>query len=58
LETLCSVEVQRDGNIPTLYVPKLRQEIEQLLTLANIPTPAILPSKIKSNTKTKNWRKY
>jgi hypothetical protein len=57
LETLGTVEVQLDGNIsiPALYVPKPRKEIEQLLTLANIPIPEILPAKIKSkpNTKTK-----
>jgi hypothetical protein len=55
LKTLCTVEIQLDGNIPALYVPKPRKEIEQLLTLANIPIPEILPAKIKakSNTKTK-----
>ncbi|MDR1384671.1 MAG: hypothetical protein LBJ67_12635 [Planctomycetaceae bacterium] len=55
LETLGTVEVQLDGNIPALYVPKPRKEIEQLLTLANIPILEILPAKIKSkpNTKTK-----
>jgi hypothetical protein len=41
------VEVQLDGNIPALYVPKPHKEIEQLLTLANIPIPEIIPSKIK-----------
>ncbi|MDR1385826.1 MAG: hypothetical protein LBJ67_18535, partial [Planctomycetaceae bacterium] len=50
-----TVEVQLDGNIPALYIPKPRKEIEQLLTLANIPIPEILPAKIKSkpNTQTK-----
>ncbi|MDR1384769.1 MAG: hypothetical protein LBJ67_13125 [Planctomycetaceae bacterium] len=43
LETLCTVEFQRDGNIPALYVPKPRKEIEQLLTLDNIPIPEIFP---------------
>jgi hypothetical protein len=43
------------ANISTLYVPKPRKEIEQLLTLANIPIPEIFPAKIKAkpNTKTK-----
>jgi hypothetical protein len=53
LDMLCTVEVQLDGNIPVLYVPKPRKEIGQLLTLANIPIPEILPAKIKPNTKTK-----
>ena len=55
LETLCTVQVQLDGNIPALYVPKPRKEIEQLFTLANIPIPEILPTKLKTkaNTKTK-----
>jgi hypothetical protein len=55
LETLCAVELQLDGNIPALYVPKPRKELEQLLILANIPIPEILPAKIKAkpNTKTK-----
>jgi hypothetical protein len=53
LETLCTVEVQLDGNIPALYVPNPRKEIEQLLTLANIPIPEILPAKIKHQNKTK-----
>ncbi|MDR1478510.1 MAG: hypothetical protein LBJ00_06160 [Planctomycetaceae bacterium] len=48
LETLCTVDVQLDGNIPALYVSKPRKELEQFLTLANIPTPEIIPSKIKS----------
>ncbi|MDR1383222.1 MAG: hypothetical protein LBJ67_05160 [Planctomycetaceae bacterium] len=48
LETLCTVDVQLDGNIPALYVPKPRKELEQLLTLANISIPEILSSKIKS----------
>jgi transposase len=55
LETLCTVEVQLDGNIPALYVPKPHKELEQLLTLANIPISEILPAKFKTkpNTKTK-----
>ncbi|MDR1384382.1 MAG: hypothetical protein LBJ67_11165 [Planctomycetaceae bacterium] len=53
LKTLCTVEIQLDGNIPALYVPKPRKEIEQLLTLANIPIPEILPAKIKSKHQNK-----
>jgi hypothetical protein len=55
LETLCTVEVQRDGKIPALYIPKPHKEFEPLLTLANIPILEILPAKIKAkpNTKTK-----
>ncbi|MDR1383546.1 MAG: hypothetical protein LBJ67_06840 [Planctomycetaceae bacterium] len=51
LETLCSVEAQLDGNILALYIPKPRKEIEQLLTLANIPISEIIPAKIKSKLK-------
>ncbi|MDR2651806.1 MAG: hypothetical protein LBC68_05775, partial [Prevotellaceae bacterium] len=50
LETLCTVEVQLDGNIPILYVPKPQKEIEQLFTGANITSPEILPKKIKTKT--------
>ena len=53
LETLCTVQVQLDGNIPALYVPKPRKEIEQLFTLANIPIPEIFPTKLKTNPNTK-----
>jgi hypothetical protein len=54
LETLGTVELQLDGNIPALYVPKPRKEIEQLLTLANISIPEILPSKIKTKHQNKS----
>jgi hypothetical protein len=53
LETLGTVEIQLGSNIPALYVPKPRKEIEQLLTLANISIPEIIPSTIKPNTKPK-----
>ncbi|MDR2641499.1 MAG: IS1634 family transposase [Planctomycetaceae bacterium] len=55
LETLCTVEVQLNGNIPALYVPKPRKEIEQLFTLTEIPIPEIFPTKLKTepNSKTK-----
>ncbi|MDR1382583.1 MAG: hypothetical protein LBJ67_01855 [Planctomycetaceae bacterium] len=53
LETLGTVEVQLDDNISALYVPKSRKEIEQLLTLANIPIPEILPAKIKTKHQNK-----
>jgi transposase len=58
LETLCTVEVQLDDNIPILYVPKPQKEIEQLFTGANITSPEMLPKKIKTkpytNRKLKN----
>ena len=47
---------QLDSNIPAaLYIPKPLKDLEQLLTLANIPIPEILPSKSKPkpNAKTK-----
>ncbi|MDR1383331.1 MAG: hypothetical protein LBJ67_05740 [Planctomycetaceae bacterium] len=53
LKTLCTVEVQLDGNIPALYVPKPHKELEQLLTLANIPIPEIIPAKIKTKHQNK-----
>jgi hypothetical protein len=48
LETLCTVKVQLNGNIPALYVPKPRKEIEQLFTLTEIPIPEIFPTKLKT----------
>jgi hypothetical protein len=52
LETLCTVEVQLDDNIPILYVPKPQKEIEQLFTGANITSPEMLPKKIKTKSYT------
>ncbi|MDR1382595.1 MAG: hypothetical protein LBJ67_01915 [Planctomycetaceae bacterium] len=51
LETLCTVDDPLDGNILALYVLKHREELEQLLTLANIPIPEIFPVKFKTKLK-------